>query len=114
MEDVTFKNTLANCNALIYKFCQVRVVLFYVLRRLPTIILVLASTSIRQSEMWVGFPYWLQTSNSFSKFSHLSGTAREWKILPNEMFRLLETDELLESQGWKSPRDDLTLRFYRC
>lgn len=64
--------------------------------------------------MWVGFPYWLQTSNSFSKFSHLSGTAREWKILPNEMFRLLETDELLESQGWKSPRDDLTLRFYRC
>lgn len=30
MEDLTFKNILVNCKALIYNFCQVHAVLFYV------------------------------------------------------------------------------------
>ena len=81
MEDLTFKNTLANCNTLIYKFCQVHTVLLQVLLWLPTIILVLTSTSIRQSGMWVGFPYWLETFNSYSRFSHVSGTVRERKSM---------------------------------
>lgn len=106
MEDLTFKNILVNCKALIYKFCQVHAVLFYVFFWLPTIILVLTSTSITHPEMWVGFLYCLETFNSYCKFFHLPGTIREWKILPNWTFRVPEIGKLLECQDWKYPRDD--------